>query len=235
MLARMALAHSQASEGTTFCAFKDVAPYLPKGCNNGTLGDAYDKSVEFLGSGYSNQALTGSASNLAKTAHNGQNCGVIDLNGNMHEVASGLTNLDSAVPGNVLVLQPTQRLKDLVPGNLQSGTGYDMVNINNIESATNCVRIGKSVNQVFDSASTGVGYIKTSLGLATIDGRSEDGTTEFGMSFNYIRDDANMLPVVGGNWYNVTSAGVFRVSAGFVSREERWNSTVGVRLCRYIV
>ena len=232
MLARMALAHSQASSSTTYCAYKDTAPYLPKGCNNNALADIDDTSVTFTSSGYSNQALAGSASNLAKTSHNGQECGIIDLNGNMYEVASGLTNLSSAVTNSVLVLQSSQRLKDLVAGDLSSDAGYDTINIADIKANASGNRIGEGANQVFDSSSTGDGNIKTSLGFPLATGTDGSGTTEFGLDYWYVNDNANMLPIVGGDWSNGADAGVFRVDA-YYSRASDYDS-VGVRLCRYV-
>jgi hypothetical protein len=91
MVARLAVAHGKASTSTAVCAYSDVAPYQPKGNNNNALADTNDASVTFTGSGYSNCALTGSGVPFAKTTHNGQACGIADLNGNMYEAVSGLT------------------------------------------------------------------------------------------------------------------------------------------------
>ena len=92
-LSLLSLAQSQSGVGTAFCAFNDVAPFFPKGCNNNALKDVNDTSVAFKASGYSNCALTGSGSNFAKTTHNGQDCGISDVNGNMWKIAVGLTYL----------------------------------------------------------------------------------------------------------------------------------------------
>jgi hypothetical protein len=87
-------AHAQASgSNIAICAYNDVAPNLPKGCNNNALADVNDTSVKFISSGYSNQALAGSATNYAKTTHNGQECGIADMNGNMYKIVTGLTYL----------------------------------------------------------------------------------------------------------------------------------------------
>lgn len=94
-LAMLATAHAQASSSTTNCAWYHATNNFPKGNNNNALADANDTSVTFTSDGYGggNSAKTGSASNLAKTAHNGQACGVIDLNGNMWEVSLGVTSI----------------------------------------------------------------------------------------------------------------------------------------------
>jgi hypothetical protein len=49
-----------------------------------------DASVLYVSDGYSNCGQTGSGTPFAKTTHNGQACGVADLNGNMYEVALGM-------------------------------------------------------------------------------------------------------------------------------------------------
>lgn len=91
MLARLAIAHGKAATTQTACAYIDVNPKHPKGNNNNALKDVNDTSVTFTSSGYSNCALTGSGIPFAKTTHNGQECGIADLNGNMYDVCSGLT------------------------------------------------------------------------------------------------------------------------------------------------
>lgn len=91
-LALLALAHGQASTTNAWCAWYDAAGTnnFPKGCNNNALGDANDATVKYVSDGYSNCGKTGSATNFAKTTHNGQASGVADLNGNMWEVSPGI-------------------------------------------------------------------------------------------------------------------------------------------------
>lgn len=68
-------------------AWLDVRPFYPKG-NNNVGRDVNDQSVTFIGS---TPAHTGSGTPFAKTTHNGQNCGVCDINGNLWEFALGIT------------------------------------------------------------------------------------------------------------------------------------------------
>lgn len=95
VLALLATAHGQAATSAAACAWYDAAgtTNFPKGNNNNAFADANDTSVTFTHDGYSggNSALTGSGTPFAKTTHNGQACGVTDLNGNMYEVSPGLT------------------------------------------------------------------------------------------------------------------------------------------------
>lgn len=89
-LAMISLAHGQAATSTTNCAWYDETYNYPKGCNN-ALGDTDDATVSYTTDGHSNCGLTGSGTPFAKTTHNGQACGVADLNGLMYEVTIGVT------------------------------------------------------------------------------------------------------------------------------------------------
>lgn len=102
-LALLSLAHGQASSAITYCAWYSAgATNFPKGCNNNALKDVNDTAVTYQSDGYSNCGKTGSAgygggagNTFAKTTHNGQNCGVADLNGLMYEINPGLTCITS--------------------------------------------------------------------------------------------------------------------------------------------
>ena len=92
-LAMLSMAHGQAATGSTWCAWYDATGVsnFPKGNNNNALRDSNDASVLYVSDGYINCGQTGSGTPFAKTTHNGQACGVADLNGNMYEVALGIT------------------------------------------------------------------------------------------------------------------------------------------------
>ena len=91
-LAMLSLAHGQASTGTANCAWwSATTTNFPKGDNNNALKDANDVTVIYQSDGYSNCGKTGSGSSFAKTTHNGQECGIADLNGNMWEALIGMT------------------------------------------------------------------------------------------------------------------------------------------------
>ena len=103
-LAMLSVAHGQASAATGLCAWYDATNNFPKGCNNNALSDANDGTVIWESDGYSNCGKTGSAGYgggagnvFAKSTHNGQACGVADLNGLMWEVSLGLTSIRTTV------------------------------------------------------------------------------------------------------------------------------------------
>lgn len=90
-LAMLSMAHGQAASDTSKCAWYDATNNFPKGCNNNALGDTNDGMISYITDGYSNCGKTGSGTPFAKTTHNGQACGVADLNGLMWEVNIGIT------------------------------------------------------------------------------------------------------------------------------------------------
>lgn len=97
-LAMLAMAHGQAATSTTHCAWYDGTGVenFPKGNNNNALGDYNDPTVSYTTDGYPNCGLTGSGAPFAKTTHNGQACGVADLNGNLYEISLGVTCIAAA-------------------------------------------------------------------------------------------------------------------------------------------
>ena len=109
-IALLSLAHGQAATSTAYCAWYDVtgAKNYPKGNNNYTT-DIDDATVTFTNcdDGYwslQNAARkNGSGSNFAKTTHNGQNCGVSDINGNQYNIVQGFTS-NNVVAKNITAI-----------------------------------------------------------------------------------------------------------------------------------
>ena len=216
------LAHAQGKAGTN-CAFSDVSPFHPKGCNNNALKDANDTSVTFTASGYSNCAMTGSGVPFAKTTHNGQESGVADLNGNMWEVASGFIK-HGASDAIFEILKESTKLADILnDGTTQGGGGaydkdlYDDLDLTGsmVQDATS--RFGDGANQVFMMNTDRVSdqYKMTTAGLPMIGGYSAGGATEFGNDYyrEYWRD--LMAPLVGGTWGSASTAGVFSLNVNY--------------------
>lgn len=97
-LALLATAHGQAATSDAACAWYDAAgtTNFPKGNNvNNGWRDVNDADVTFTHDGFGggSSALTGSGTPFAKTTHNGQDCGITDLNGNMYDTSMGLTSV----------------------------------------------------------------------------------------------------------------------------------------------
>lgn len=92
-LALLSLAHAQRAVSPSQAAWYDNAMVtcFPKGCNNNALRDTNDSQVVYQSDGYSNCGKTGSGTPFERTTHNGQACGVADLNGLLWEVSIGMT------------------------------------------------------------------------------------------------------------------------------------------------
>ena len=90
-MAMLSLAHGQAATGADFCAWYDAnhKTNFPKGCNN-NYKDANDETITFTSLAPHYGVKTGSAVPFAKTTHNGQNCGICDINGNVYQPLLGI-------------------------------------------------------------------------------------------------------------------------------------------------
>lgn len=123
-LAMLSMAHGQATFAAGIgSAFYDATDNFPKGCNDNALGDSDDSDIIYVSDGYSNCGKTGSGRPFAKTTHNGQNCGVADLNGLMYEISIGVTAIASS-----------DAIEDITranPANVQI-TGHGLTTGNNV-------------------------------------------------------------------------------------------------------
>lgn len=228
------ISYAQGKAGTN-CAYADVAPFLPKGNNNNALADANDASVTFTSDGYLACALTGSGSNFAKTTHNGQNCGVADVNGNMWRVCSGLTRAgttsteaiqDTNGTGAFFILKESFDIAKLSGdwigtatdsktafGNLTylqgANSPYEQINISHILATPTSSYLGNGTNQVFgfSTVRTDVTYKWSNCGISNATGRSASGTTEFGNDGFYEMHRSNLCPLVGGGWVHTSASG----------------------------
>lgn len=230
-LATLSLAHGQASTSATHCAWYDATNNFPKGCNNGSLADANDSSVTFVTAGDSGTTAkpkTGSGTPFAKTTHNGQACGVADLNGSMYQVMLGVTSPGSSAAdtaqvanGNAYVLKTSIALSSLRAGwngtndawgdatNL--ATKYDLISgFFPWGSTAGWVYFGNGSNQVFSGATSGTSYLRKCCGVQeTTAGASASGTNQFGADGCYQYNVAHLFPLASGRWNNAARAGVF--------------------------
>jgi hypothetical protein len=96
-LAMLSLAHGQAATHTAYCAWYDATYNYPLGLNNNLANADVDVAgLVYTTDGYSNAGKAGSGVPFNKTTHNGQACGVADMNGNMYEINIGMTCIASA-------------------------------------------------------------------------------------------------------------------------------------------
>ena len=238
MLARLAFAHGKAATSNAACAYIDVNPKMPKGCLVNALHDVNDTSVTYASSGYSDCGLTGSGNPFAKTTHNGQDCGIADLNGNMWEVASGFTCLtasgaDSATlsSDDFLVLKESIDITAIVDDSTTAGTGaydigiYDAISLAGIVDGNDgWTFLGNGTEAVFGMSTdrTTDIYKRTALGIPTDTGVSAAGTTEFGNDglYRYLRNE--MACLVGGSWGDSSNSGAFAMTLNCSSADSSY-------------
>lgn len=255
-MAMLSMAHGQAATASTYCAWYDAggATNFPKGCNNDALGDNNDGTLSFTSDGYLNAAKTGSANNLSKTTHNGQGSGVVDLNGNMWELSTGLVRsgttatevINDALGTTAFYAAKTSvRMADFTSGwngatdhwadAATLPTLFDAIDLVAITTSAGAyLRFGSGVNQVLDAAVSGTGYSITGLGVyKDATARSAGGTNLFGLDAIYEYWRSNLAMVSGGLWYDGARAGVW--AAGLFFSRTSSDNTVGFRSACYSV
>jgi hypothetical protein len=225
-LAMLSLAHSQAvrlSGSITYCEWGDItgATNYPKGNNNNALHDSNDQTVSYTNDGYLNCGKTGSGLPFAKTTHNGQSCGVADINGNMWEIAPGLT-CDGI---NFYILKRTADMK-ILTGGISAGsdawgtaglaTNYDQVSSSDFPIPFDAThpdntywysRFGNDANQVFSPATTGYAHALSCAGLPK--SISDSGTNLMGQDMLWHNRVNQLCPISGGYWSDGTNAGAW--------------------------
>ena len=114
---------------TSQIGWASKAPYQPKG-NNNSLKDYNDNSVTFSqGTGsYSGIAATASCSdaNLPKITHNGEKCGVTDVNGNVYKWCIGAKTNGGTSIG---ILKESVYARSITRSNATTASNYDNVTI----------------------------------------------------------------------------------------------------------
>ncbi len=261
-LALLSTAHSQSVTSSIYCAWYDgtLVNNFPKGNNNNALGDTNDATVKWESDGYPNCGKTGSAGYgggtgnfFAKSTHNGQNCGVADLNGNVWEINLGMTRpganaTDSAQQNDAsafYILKESVDVNTLTSGwsNLASGaeafgdathlaTLYDAITLNHIGNGTGWQYFGSGTNAVLDNSLSGDGYRMTGIGIYTLLGHDGTGINLFGKDGLYEYHRANLCLLSGGYWGSASPAGVWSLNLN--SARSYSYSHVGLRCSAYV-
>lgn len=224
-LAILAKAQSQAGRNA---AWMDVPPYLPKG-NNNSGSDVNDSSVRFTGT---QPAYCGSGVPFAKTTHNGQNCGVADLHGNVWEFALGITcdgakfyYVKESTDFTKFVHEVGTSASNAVQhawGNtayLNNPNGfYEELSTTGIPygGSSEHISFGNADNQVFPFTTNKKDqkYVQCCAGIPLTSGSmsgSSAGTEEFGNDVIYYvnRKTNHLMLLLGGDYSNSAGAGVF--------------------------
>lgn len=215
-LAILSLAHGSASAGTTYNAWYSAgATNYPKGNNNNALGDANDASIAYLSDGnvtYPGCGKTGSANFFAKTTHNGQNCGVADLNGLVWDTEPfGLTSDGT----NFFLLNTAVDVTTITSGitlatDAWGATGLAAMYTNigatySSLTASNTNKTFGSAAQVLSEATSGTAWAMAGAGVPLLAGVG--GSNQFGNDYFYDARPNELCGLAGAHWLDSVVAG----------------------------
>lgn len=242
-LSLLSMAHGQATNNVTDCAWYDVtgATNYPKGNNSESLSDVNDATVKYSIAAYQKVGRTGSGLPFAKTAHNGQKNGVVDLNGNLSEICLGLTQLS----GKYYALKTSVAASSLTSGSNSISDAWGEVGITakydslglvigalNAPSDIVSSAIGSLNNPVFSNAVNGVNWAASCAGIPLAGGNSQTGTDLFGHDKLIVRYVNNMCPIIGGDYNDGINAGMWALNT--IQPNTASFDSVGVRAALYI-
>ena len=218
-LALLANAHGSAASGTTYCAWYSAgATNFPKGCNNNALGDTNDATLAFLDDGTAtNCNKTGSANFFSKTTHNGQNCGVADLNGTVWGIEPfGFTSNGS----NFFILNTSVDVTTITASNTLAtdawgATGLaamytDLGTTYAALTASSSNKTFGAATQVLSEATSGNAWLFAGNGLPLLAGVG--GSNQFGNDYMLDYRTNECCVNSGGLWADAALAGVWAVN-----------------------
>ena len=193
------------------CAYLDVEPYFPKGCNS-NLSDINDTSIKYLQGAFSpeNCGMTGSCTTPQKTSFNGQKCGIVDMGGLVYEVDAGYISIEYGVHTQTFALKGVDLLKSLNENTYTNTENYIQLNLTNRRKNKHRsgwyynIRVGIIENPIFSfkhpdsNDGSAINDYNCDNFLHTLNTAvSEHGTTAYGQDYNYsLQKDYS--PVFGG-------------------------------------
>ena len=235
-LALLSLAHANASTATTYCAWYDATYNFPKGNNNNALKDANDLTVIYTSDGYSNAGKTGSGALFAKTTHNGQNCGIADLNGNMWEINLGLTSNGT----NYYLLNTDVDVADITGGNTLATDAWGATGLAAMYTsigatygallASSTIKLFGNAAQVLSEATSGTAWVAAGAGIPLAGGVG--GSNQFGSNGLWDYRPNECCVISGGSWSLAGDAGVWTLNLPGVRGNS--SSTVGFRSASFL-
>ncbi len=223
-LALLSLAHGNASTSSLFNGwYSSGSTNFPKGCNNNALGDANDGALTFVYDGngtYTAANKTGSANYLDRTTHNGQTCGIADLNGTLWEIELGLTSDGS----NYYLLKTAADVGTITGGNTTSTDAWGASGLSALYdnigatyesmTASSSVKYFGSSNQVLSAALSGNAWNAAGAGIPLVGGTG--GSNQFGSDGLWDYRPNELCVISGGTWASGSDAGVWTLNLGAV-------------------
>lgn len=215
-LSILSLACGQATTSADNCAWYDAnhKTNFPKGSNN-YRKDINDPSVTFSAHSRNlNFSKTGSGTPFAKTTHNGQACGVADMNACMLQPLLGIYQTSSS--GTFAVVKESYKMHDFTKDNYNTSSNFDTIG----GFYNGSGHWGNGSNCAFSTGSTNTE--RSMFGVFPLSsGASNGGTSLFGndLASNYA--NSNQAVFAAGKYYDGLNAGVWYRSGGYDS----WNSS----------
>lgn len=199
-ISMLSLAHGQAATSNQFCGWYDAnyRTNYPKGNNNNSLGDESDPSVKWSAHAwYSTIGLTGSGKPFNKTTHNGQNCGVTDVNGSQLQVVIGCQYV---ARDTVQFMKESVKAHDITKANITSTALNDVLRFqhtyNDCSWGADAFFLGTA------------GVARASCGILPRDAPMH-GIPLFGGDAVYLSENPNNILLVAGAFTNGSDAGVW--------------------------
>ena len=210
-ISMLGLAHAQASTSADYCAWYDDTntKNYPRG-NNNNLKDVDDSTVTFTQAGsnaYSGLAKTGSASNFAKTTHNGQNCGITDVAGNIRQTLVGWGNPSN---GTEWLLKTSVTVRSITERNYTSSSNYNIWSSTGSSDGTKYWGANAFFTDIYS-----VKWASCGLRPKTL---QSSGTSTFGKDYFYFSYNSGRALCGGGYWDEGASAGLW-----FRAGDHRWS------------
>lgn len=199
-ISMLSLAHGQATTSNQFCGWyaADYRTNYPKGNNNNSLGDVDDPSVKWSAHDwYSTIGLTGSGAPFNKTTHNGQNCGVTDVNGSQYQVVIGS---QYNARDTVQFMKESVKAHEITKDNFASTALNDAVEFSN--TYNDC---GWGVQAFFLGTA---GVFRAKCGILPKDAPMY-GIPLFGNDAVYLSENPNNILLVAGSFSTGKDAGVW--------------------------
>jgi len=233
-LALLANAHASASSNTTYCAWYMPAANFPKGNNNGVLNDFNDPSISYVSFVFG-VGKTGSANLPSRVSHNGQDCGVMDLNGNVSEINLGITS-DS---NNYYLLKPSTDISSITSGNTLATDAwgsaglaamYDNLGATYESLMVTGTKYFGSAGQVLSAATSGLAWNAACAGIPLASGIG--GSNQFGNDYFYENRANQLIALSGGQVSGAGGSGIWSLS--LYNRRDYSLNTAGFRSATYL-
>lgn len=210
-IAMLSLAHGQAATSSENCAWYDsgYTKNFPKGNNNNSSsapGDTNDSTVKYtVHSKEGDFGKTGSGTPFAKTTHNGQDCGICDINGLQYQPLLGI--VQSGTSGEYMVAKESIKMHDFTTSNYNTSISFDSYSTGTPTAGLGRC-FGNDPNCAFYTASSGAGRALCGV-IPTSTGRSSGGTTLFGNDFGRFNTSTPYVVLASGNSRDGSNAGVW--------------------------